>query len=272
MEGQEHVEVSIDRSLVNERIRNRLRRSDSGRVEETHNDLRQLFAGGSPGNPGPASSERPDTGDTSLETPSDTGSARRKPGRPRKDRSGSSGTDSQQTASVGEEEVTVEASPDKPATVRRTRKAKGVIQPEHIEMWTVQVFSLVAMVKNADYWAVTQPEIEVRPWAIPAAELLNKIPAKYAEQAIVTNAAVAVVAGVGMMVYRRSMIDMMRGKAMKSAQATATFEEKERANTAASQPTNIGSTQHTPSSGGAAPVGPPEPLFGTYGMASDGAI
>ncbi|MGI8403364.1 MAG: hypothetical protein ACR2OE_01095 [Thermomicrobiales bacterium] len=159
------------------------------------------------------------------------------------------------------ESVTVEPSTAKPKTTRQPRASKkGVIQPHHVEQWTTQVFALVAMVKNAPYWAVANPEIEVRPWAAPAAELLNKIPARYAEQAIVANAAVAVVAGIGMMVYQRSMIDMLQKQArVTPAGAGADFENAQRERSAHSQPT---------SSGGATPVSPREPIFGN----ADGII
>lgn len=79
----------------------------------------------------------------------------------------------------------------------------------------------MAMIRNASYWAISDPKIEVEPWSASAAEMLNKISGEHAEKITEVHAGVAVVFGIGALVYKRMQMDAMyaRQKRMQEQQA-----------------------------------------------------
>lgn len=184
---------------------------------------------------------------------------------------GAGDTDSPERSTVGtsaESTVHVEPPSGKPRNAKRPRGTKGAIQPKHVEQWVIQGFSLAAMIRNSSHWAIHNPEIEVRPWAEPAAELLNKIPQDKAEQITELNAGIAVVFGIGALVYKRLQMDAYVKRQYQQQQAEAVnYEEQEYADARASvphtrEPTPIRDAPAYRPGTGAAPTSPREPLFG----------
>lgn len=184
--------------------------------------------------------------------------------------SGSNGTD--QNGTPGEirqqetDRVTVEAHTEKPkrstSTTRKT--TKGAIQPKHVETWIVQGFALVAMLKNAEYWAIANPKIEVEPWAEPAAELINKISGEHAQKIAEGNAVLSVCLGMFALVSKRLQLDAMYAK-----QRRAQVRQAQMQTTEETPPVDINpdiaaeraTTRAKPGSG-ANNVGPRESIFG----------
>jgi hypothetical protein len=88
---------------------------------------------------------------------------------------------------LGKEKITVEKPEGKPehkpySEKTQNKKKQDPITAHHVESWLVQGFAFAAMMRNSEWWAIKHPEIEVRPWAGSAAELLNKIPIEHAER------------------------------------------------------------------------------------------
>lgn len=171
-----------------------------------------------------------------------------------------------------------EPEPVKPARKPSRAKKRGPVTEQHVEGWTVQLFSIAAMIRGA-HWAVTNPQVEVQPWAGNAADIINEhVDAELAEKALALNAAVAVAVGIGSMVMVRMQLDYeLRRAAIAEAQAktrrpgtghpqevgtpirTVANEEK--------QPIPIRKEPGVP--GGASPTRPTEPLAG-LGMETTG--
>jgi len=171
---------------------------------------------------------------------------------------------------VEQETVTVEEPPEppKPRPARRSPRKKNSVTPEHVEALTVQVFALTAMLKNAPHWMV-QDRKEMAGWSGPAADLLNEyLPKDTVEKAIGLNAGVAVVVGIGMMVFNRMQIDQQL-KAQKIAANRPAQPEPGKPSHPQEpkrQPEPVQMQErrrHTPTAGGgAAPTRPAEPLVG----------
>jgi hypothetical protein len=153
----------------------------------------------------------------------------------------------------------------KPRNVKPTES--GFIKPEHIETWMVQLFGLVAMVKNADYWAIKRPDIEVRPWAGSGAEIINKLSGEQAEKIAQYNAAASVTVGIVSLVLARSQMDRMVASQRRLEHAKTNVETRKREEGIPTQNINpdvpAGQNGHATVSGtGATPVAPQETLFG----------
>ena len=183
--------------------------------------------------------------------------------------SGSSGEDQDRaTGEIRQQEtdrVTVEAHTAKPkrSTTRKTT-AKGAIQPKHVETWIVQGFALVAMLKNAEYWAIANPKIEVEPWAEPAAELINKISGEHAQKIAEGNAVLSVCLGMFALVSKRLQLDAMYAKQRRAVirqQQTQTQDETPPVDINPDIAAERSATRAKPGSG-ANNVGPRETIFG----------
>lgn len=129
-------------------------------------------------------------------------------------RSGTAGDREESTAgnAFPAASVTVETQTAQPKRTQRKSSSaapKGAIKPEHVETWIVQGFSLVAMFRNADYWAIHNPKVEVQPWAAPAAELLNKMSGEHAQKIAEGNAVLSVCLGMFALVSARMRMDVM---------------------------------------------------------------
>jgi len=174
--------------------------------------------------------------------------------------------------------VNVEKQPETP---RATKQAKATvaaskastddpITAKHVEQWLVQGFSLVAMAKGAEYWAIQNPQTEVRPWAQPAAELLNKLTGEHAQKLSEANAYVAVTLGMYFLVSSRMKQDMyykrqriLERQRIDAAAAADAAEEyiRENTQTYSTAPQNGHAPRSTIPGTGAGSVAPP-PIFG----------
>lgn len=155
--------------------------------------------------------------------------------------------------------------PSKPASSRKPKAGSGAFTPQFVERTAVTVFGMLAMWRNAGHWAIHHPDIEVRPWAGSAAELLNKIPQETAEKITDSSAALSVIVGVGSLVGMRLRMDAeIRMHAARAKRAQLQREEgiPDVNPDAPAQPANGRAT--VPGSG-AAPVHPEEPIFGEAG-------
>jgi hypothetical protein len=168
---------------------------------------------------------------------------------------------------LGQETVNVETPTElpntKPATSERREKKTGAITPQHVETWMVQGFALMAMMRNADYWAIERPDIEVRPWAGSAAELLNKIPQDKAEKLTEVNAALAVSFGMFTLVSMRVQMDRTM-RMERAREQREQYIEEEGISEMPDSPERSGlngRATHKPGTG-AAPVAPNKPIFG----------
>lgn len=162
--------------------------------------------------------------------------------------------------------------PAKKATVPASKKsaADDPITPKHVEQWLVQGFSLVAMAKGAEYWAIQNPATEVRPWAQPAAELLNKLTGEHAQKLSEANAYVAVTLGMYFLVSSRMKQDMyykrlriqerQQAEAIQAAQAAEEY-IRENTQTFSTAQQNGNAPRSAVPGTGAGPVAPP-PIFG----------
>lgn len=162
------------------------------------------------------------------------------------------------------------ANTNKPRETKSKSKESGFITPQHVEGWITQGFAFIAMAKGADYWAIHHPDIEVRPWAPSAAELLNKIPADQAQKLTELNAAIAVTVGMAMLVSSRMRMDrMVRLQAVRAKREELQRQEGTPDSRPTmpnpDQPAQPGQTRQTrpnQNGSGARSVHPPTPIFG----------
>jgi hypothetical protein len=87
----------------------------------------------------------------------------------------------------------VESTDEKPAAGRSRARRSAKVTGDDVCAMVGLSSSLVAMVTQQGHWYI--PEKEVKPWATEAAELLNRIPSKYAKA--VTDFSGYIVVGVG---------------------------------------------------------------------------
>lgn len=158
--------------------------------------------------------------------------------------------------------------PDKETKPRYPKgESSGAIKPEHIETWMTQIFGLAAMIKNADYWAIRRPDIEVRPWAGSAAEIVNKMSGDQAEKIAQYNAATMVAVGITSLVLARVQMDRTVAAQLRLERAKSNVAQRraeEGINTENINP-DVPAGQNgraTVSGTGATPAAPSEPLFG----------
>lgn len=108
---------------------------------------------------------------------------------------------------VERSEATVTKSEKKPKQTQ-AKKVSGAIQGEDVERFLVQTFSWIALLKQASYWNIDDPQHEVRPWSPQAAELLNKLLAERAQQLKDTSDVMSVAAGMFVLVSMRVQADI----------------------------------------------------------------
>lgn len=160
-------------------------------------------------------------------------------------------------------------------------KKRGPVTDQHVEGWTVQLFSIAAMIRGT-HWAVHQPEVEVRPWAGSAADLINEhVNIDIAEKALALNAGVAVAIGIASMVMVRSQMDYeLRRQAIAVAEATDRRPGTGHPQEVGTPPAAVANEElkikpipirrsQTGGNGGAAPTRPDEPIEG-LGMSFGG--
>ena len=125
-------------------------------------------------------------------------------------------------SAVGPETIGVEPPPfippipgEEPKPKRRGRKpaSGGPVKAQHVEMLTVQVFALAAIMKNAQHWKIQNKAVELDPWTPAAAELINKyMPDDWGEKAVAANSGVVVAMGIYGLVSKRMQMDAFYGE------------------------------------------------------------
>lgn len=81
------------------------------------------------------------------------------------------------------------------------------ITPEAAERLVVTLFGVTASLRRRPWWAINNPQAEVRPWRADLAEVLNSLPIPYVEAAGKMGAGVAVAAGLLALVVPRVQDD-----------------------------------------------------------------
>lgn len=133
--------------------------------------------------------------------------------------------DGEETERPVRSEAVVKSTETKPKRTH-AKKAKGALQPEDVERLLIQTFSWVALLKQAPYWNIDDPQHEIRPWSPQAAELLNRVLADRAQQFKDSSDIMSVGIGMFMLVNMRVQADIaIRKERIKQAREQMVEEE-----------------------------------------------